>query len=59
MSLVVFEVPPLTEQPYRFRQALLGAIRSAISEARIAGEISTPLAVECLRALPMPEDPPP
>jgi hypothetical protein len=47
-----FEMPPAADSQFLFRRAFLAAIRKAISEAHIRGEISAAIAVECNRALP-------
>jgi hypothetical protein len=54
---ITFTIPPPADSPFLFRRALLDAIRSAISAAQIAGGIDTSLAIDCLKALPMPDAP--
>lgn len=52
---ITIEIPPLSDQPFIFRRAFLGAVRTAISQAQIAGRIDVELAVACFRALPIAE----
>jgi hypothetical protein len=46
------EIPPAAESPFLFRRAFVHAIRVAIGDAQIAGELDAATAVECLRSLP-------
>lgn len=52
MTVIRFEIPPPSDQPFLFQRAFLHAIRKAIGEAHIAGEIDAATAVACNRALP-------
>jgi hypothetical protein len=51
---ITFTIPPPADSPFLFRRAFLEAIRSAISEAQILGEIDAAMALECFKALPVP-----
>jgi hypothetical protein len=52
VSTITFEIPPASEQSFIFRREFLGAIRTAIGNAQIAGEIDAELAIACCKALP-------
>jgi hypothetical protein len=52
---ITFIMPPASESPFLFRRALLAAIRSAISEAHVDGQIDVQTTVAALGALPMTE----
>jgi hypothetical protein len=52
MSRIAVEIPPAPENAFLFRRAFLGAIRKAIGDAQIAGDIDAATAVECFKALP-------
>jgi len=49
---IAITIPPRADSPFLFRRAFLAAIRKAVSEAQIRGDISA-IAVECNRALPI------
>jgi hypothetical protein len=55
-SEITFRIPPPAASPFHFRRALLNAIRTAISQAHVHGELDTETVVRCLGALPMPMD---
>lgn len=57
-SSVTFEIPPPADSQFLFQRAFLDAIRKAISEAQIRGDIDTDVAVACFRALPIAEPTP-
>jgi hypothetical protein len=52
VSNITITIPPAAESPFLFRRAFLAAIRSAISQAQIAGELEAAVVVECFKALP-------
>jgi hypothetical protein len=52
MSEIRFTIPSAADSAFLFRRAFLGAIRKAIGDAQIRGEIDAELAVECCKALP-------
>jgi hypothetical protein len=49
---ITIEIPPQSEQPHVFRREFLGAIRKAIGDAQIRGDVGAELAIECCKALP-------
>ena len=49
---VTFTIPPYSENLFLFKRDFYGAIRSAISQAHVAGQIDTLTAVTCLKAIP-------
>jgi hypothetical protein len=53
---VTVAIPPPAESPFVFRRAFLHAIRKAIGDAQIAGELDETTAVECFKAF-APADP--
>jgi hypothetical protein len=56
-TAITFKLPPQAESPFLFRRTLLNAIRLAVSDAHIAGQIDVKTAVAALAALPMPDAP--
>jgi len=54
---ISFAMPPSSSSPFVFKRALLGAIRTAISQAHADGMIDVKTAVAALAALPI-ADPP-
>jgi hypothetical protein len=54
VSGIAIEIPPRGADPFAFRRAFLGAIRKAIGDAQISGELDAETAVECFKALPPP-----